>query len=235
MIYHIYNKNTSNNKEEKMTKNNSFINLNLFQRQKLWIEKKNKDIIGKKNKKYTEEMEECFFSPEINDKNVINKAKFKKKTINLLEDPESYAMYIKRLKKKREQKNKEKNEDNFKPGSGNLWDKINKGSKGIRVNNNNKFYCEYNIRNNKSKNELFDKNKLYEDLYKRNIKRLNNPYGKGIEYDGIYKKNKMNKMEKDDIIYNKPIEYGKAIKILHDKLYDINLESDNDYDKDYIF
>ena len=45
----------------------------------------------------------------------------------------------------------------------------------------------------------------------------------------------MNKMEKDDIIYNKPIEYGKAIKILHDKLYNINLESDNDCDKDYIF
>ena len=234
-ISYIYSKNNSNyNKEEKMSKNNSFINLNLFQRQKLWIEKKNKDIIGKKNKKYTEEMEECYFSPEINDKNAINKAKFKKKTINLIEDPESYAMYIKRLKKKREQSNKEKNEDKFKPGSGNLWDKINRGSKGNRGNNN-KFNCEYNIRTNKSKNELLDKNKLYEDLYKRNIKRLNNPYGKGIEYDGIYKNNKMNKVEKDDIIYNKPIEYGKAIKILHDKLYDINLESDDDCDKDYIF
>ena len=226
-ISYIYNKENNNNK---IKKNNSFINLNLFQRQKLWIEKKDKNIKKMKNKKKRDEMEECLFVPEINDKNAINKIRLKKKTINLIEDPESYSMYIKRLKNKREQINKKNNENKLKPGNGNIWNKINK---------NKKLDCEYSIKrlsksNSKRKYE-FDKIKLYENLYKKNMKLLNDPYGKEMKNNNYnLKKNKLNKIEEESF-YNCPIEYGKAINILHTKLYSINLDSEDEDEKDYIF
>ena len=101
----------------------SFLNLNLIQRQTEWIKKKKSDIKEFENRKNRYEMEECFFSPEINGENAINKAKLKRKTISLLEDPESYSMYLKRLKKKREQVEKDKKKERLKPGNGNVWKK----------------------------------------------------------------------------------------------------------------
>ena len=58
----------------------------------------------------------CFFTPEINADDVLKKTRIKTKTINLLEDPESYSLYIKRLQKKRDEVERERkiNSSNYK-------------------------------------------------------------------------------------------------------------------------
>ena len=242
----------------------SFLNLNLIQRQTEWIKKKKSDIKEFENRKHRYEMEECFFSPEINGENAINKAKLKRKTISLLEDPESYSMYLKRLKKKREQVEKDKKKERLKPGNGNVWKKYsrekNKSSnywiygrssqlsrsksnaRQNKYNYKNLSYLntEYSLGNlsKKINNGEVDKSKLYEDIYKKNVIKLKDPYGKGIE-NSVYNKlnnnnnnniSNISENKEDDFIYNRPIEYGKAIDLLHNKLYSINLEQDeNEY------
>ena len=91
---------------------------------------------------------------------------------------------------------------------------------------------EYSIGNlsKKVKNGEIDKNKLYEDLYTKSINNLNDPYGR-VESDN-FKSNVIEYVEQESI-YNQPIEYGKAIDILHNKLYSINF--DNDQDEEYNF
>ena len=58
-------------------------------------------------------MKNCFFIPEINNEDALKKTKIKTKTINLLEDPESYSMYIKRLQKKKRGGRKRKKKGKF--------------------------------------------------------------------------------------------------------------------------
>ena len=265
-ISYIYNNLKSNNNindnNEKLKTNendrknhSSFVNLSLIERQKAWISKKKNDLKEKESIKHKDEMEECFFTPEINDENAINKVKMNKKTINLLEDPESYSMYIKRLKKKREQVKNEKKIERLRPGYGNIWKKISGKSrdKSYDIKNDystklsrsriidkqnkrkNKYInTEYSLDNfNKGiKKEEIDKNQLYEDLYKKSITKLNDPYGKEFENDNNKNRNEINNLSgyKEEYFYNHPIQYGKAIDILHNKLYSINLESEEDED-----
>ena len=65
-----------------------------------------------------------------------------------------------------------------------------------------------------------DKNKLYEELYKKNVYKMNDPYGNGNKND----ESNITGFCEQDSIYNQPIEYGKAIDILHNALYSIDLE-----------
>ena len=112
--------NKSSNKNKSY---NSLLNLNLIERQDAWIEKKKNDIKEKEKEKQNEQMKNCFFTPEINNEDALKKSRIKAKTINLLEDPESYNMYIKRLQRKRDEAQKEKNREHSRPGSGNIWEK----------------------------------------------------------------------------------------------------------------
>ena len=80
---------------------NSLLNLNLIERQEAFLAKRKNDIKLREKEKQNNQMENCFFTPEINADNVLKKTKIKTKTINLLEDPESYSLYIKRLQKKK--------------------------------------------------------------------------------------------------------------------------------------
>ena len=73
---------------------NSLLNLNLIERQEAFLAKRKNDIKLKEKEKQNNQMENCFFTPEINNENVLKKTKIKTKTINLLEDPESYSLYI---------------------------------------------------------------------------------------------------------------------------------------------
>ena len=265
-----YNNNNKNNSKHtfsnsKLIKNkdndnsNSNIYLNLIERQNAWIKKKKEELNEKIKKQQKEQMEECYFTPEINNENAITKAKMKTKTITLLEDPESYSLYIKRLQRKREQTEKDKRKERLRPGNGNIWKKKYSGNSknksydylkndysglaigtktnknefttkknNIMFNNSNNSYMnlEYTLGNfsKRIKNGEFDKNKLYEDLYKKTIDKLKDPYGKMIENNDD-KNNKIDLVEQDPI-YNQPIEYGKAIDILHNKLYSINLDND---------
>ena len=52
---------------------------------------------------------------------VINKKILGEKSIKLIEDPESYYQYVKRLKKKRDEINNKKNLEKQIPGNGFLW------------------------------------------------------------------------------------------------------------------
>ena len=84
----------------------SLLNLYLIERQEAFLAKRKNDIKLKEKEKQNNQMQNCFFTPEINNENVLKKTKIKTKTINLLEDPESYSLYIKRLQKKREEAEK---------------------------------------------------------------------------------------------------------------------------------
>jgi len=233
----------------------SLLKLNLIERQNAWIEKRNNELKQKEREKQEEQMKNCFFTPEINDEDVLEKSKIKAKTINLLEDPESYTMYIKRLQKKRNDDEKERRRVLTRPGSGNIWEKT------LRSNRNNNSYdytkheysrnisrnksninkrfinSKYSINNNrtlktegsigrfsKKFNKEMDKSKLYEEIYKNNISKISDPYGSGNKNDVT----NMTGMYEHDFFYNQPIEYGKAIDILHNALYSIDLETEQD-------
>ena len=245
-----YINNGNNNKNH-----NSLLNLNLIERQDAWIEKRKNNIKQKEKEKQNEQMKNCFFAPEINKEDALKKTRIKTKTINLLEDPESYSMYIKRLQKKREEEEKEKRRENSRPGSGNIWERKfrsnrrnnsydytkheysrnisrSKSNQKKRFNNskysgNNKILnTEISAErlNKKIKKEDMDKNKLYEELYKKNVYKMNDPYGNGNKND----ESNITGFYEHDSIYNQPIEYGKAIDILHNALYSIDLEPEQD-------
>ena len=248
------------------TNNKSFsslLNLNLYERQEAFLAKRKNDIKLKEKEKQNNQMENCFFTPEINTEEALKKTKIKTKTINLLEDPESYSLYIKRLQKKREEVEKQRKREKERPGSGNIWEKK------LRNRNNNNSYDytkhEYsrNLSRSKSRpknsnNKLspninhnkilktedsgrklrkkikngVDKNIIYEEIYKKNVYKMEDPYG--IEDKNKNENNISNitGFVEQDSIYNQPIEYGKAIDILHNALYSIDLEPEQG-DKDY--
>ena len=234
---------------------NSLLNLNLIERQDAWIEKRKNNIKQKEKEKQNEQMKNCFFTPEINNEDALKKTRIKTKTINLLEDPESYSMYIKRLQKKREEEEKEKRRENSRPGSGNIWEKKFRSNRRNNSYDYTKHEYSRNLSRSKSnqkkrfnnskysgnskilKTEIsagrlskrikkgdMDKNKLYEELYKKNVYKMNDPYGNGNKND----ESNITGFCEHDSIYNQPIEYGKAIDILHNALYSIDLEPEQD-------
>ena len=83
-----------------------------------------------------------------------------------------------------------------------------------------------------------DKNEVYEELYKKNIYKMEDPYGgKTGDIDGEKIRNfnnisNLTGFVEQESIYNQPIEYGKAIDILHNALYSIDLEPDQENDNE---
>ena len=233
---------------------NSLLNLNLIERQDAWIEKRKNNIKQREKEKQKEQMKNCFFTPEINNEDALKKTRIKTKTINLLEDPESYSMYIKRLQKKRDEAEKERKREGSRPGSGNIWEKrfrsnrrnnsydytkheysrnLSRTKSNHKKKLNNSKYSNNNILKTESsvvrlnkiiKKGDIDKNTLYEELYKKNIYKMNDPYGNGNKND----ESNITGFYEHDSIYNQPIEYGKAIDILHNALYSIDLEPEQD-------
>ena len=251
----------------------SLLNLNLIERQEAFLAKRKNDLKLKEKEKQNSQMQNCFFTPEINDDNALKKTKIKAKTINLLEDPESYSLYIKRLQKKRDEVEKDKKREKERPGSGNIWERK---LRNRRNNSNSYDYTKHeysrNLSRSKSgkktplnnlkfspnnKNRVLktedsgrkiskkikkgvDKNIIYEEIYKKNVYKMDDPYGSGMGtggWDPEKNKNENNVscitgFVEQDSIYNQPIEYGKAIDILHNALYSIDLEpeqGDGDY------
>ena len=240
---------------------NSLLNLNLIERQEAFLAKRKNDIKLKEKEKQNSQMENCFFTPEINADDVLKKTKIKTKTINLLEDPESYSLYIKRLQKRRDEIEKEKKIEKERPGSGNIWEK----KLRYRKNNSNSYdYTKHeysrNISrsksgkkapiniykfspNDKNDNKVLktedsgrklskkfkngvDKNIIYEEIYKKNVYKMEDPYGNEDKNKNVNNISNMIGFIEQDSIYNQPIEYGKAIDILHNALYSIDLEPD---------
>ena len=239
----------------------SLLNLNLIERQEAFLAKRKNDIKLKEKEKQNNQMENCIFTPEINADDVLKKAKIKTKTINLLEDPESYSLYIKRLQKKRDEVEKEKKREKERPGSGNIWEKK---IRNRRNNSNSYDYTKHEYSrnlsrsksnkkaplniykfspNDKNNNKVLktedsgrklskkikngvDKNIIYEEIYKKNVYKMEDPYGNEDKNKNVNNISSMTGFIEHDSIYNQPIEYGKAIDILHNALYSIDLEPD---------
>ena len=240
---------------------NSLLNLNLIERQEAFLAKRKNDIKLKEKEKQNNQMQNCFFTPEINSEDALKKTKIKTKTINLLEDPESYSLYIKRLQKKRDEVERDKKREKERPGSGNIWEKKLRN----RRNNSNSYdytkheysrnlsrsksnkktplnkykYSPNQVSNNqilktedsgrklttKIKNGV-DKNIIYEEIYKNNVYKMEDPYGMEDKNKNVNNISSVTGYIEQDSIYNQPIEYGKAIDILHNALYSIDLEPD---------
>ena len=186
--------NSTNNKSY-----NSLLNLNLIERQDAWIEKRKNNIKQKEKEKQNEQMKNCFFTPEINNEDALKKTRIKTKTINLLEDPESYSMYIKRLQKKRDEAEKAKKREGSRPGSGNIWEKRFKSNRR----NNSYDYTKHEYSRNLSRSKSNQKKRLNNSKYSINknmlktetsVGRLSKRLKKGdvdknTLYEELYKKN----------------------------------------------
>ena len=213
------------------TDNNEIHILDMIQRQELWKNKQKERMDNLKKIEKEKEMKQCFFTPEINKENSLNKSHITYKATNLLEDPESYQMYIKRMQKKRDDDINKKKIEEQKPGSGKIWNsnpknydlKYDYTKPEISKSNNNKLYrSKSNPKLNSSKTSNntkisysnLDKGKYYEDIYKnvrKNLDEINNENNSG-----------------ENILYTQAVEYGKAIDILHNELLSINLLMDDD-------
>ena len=77
-----------------------------------------------------------------------------------------------------------------------------------------------------------DKNTIYEEIYKKNVNKMEDPYGMEDKSKNTNNISNITGFIEQDSIYNQPIEYGKAIDILHNALYSIDLEPDQG-DGDY--
>jgi hypothetical protein len=186
--------NNSNNKSY-----NSLLNLNLIERQDAWIKKRKNNMKQREKEKQNEQMKNCFFTPEINNEDALKKIRIKTKTINLLEDPESYSMYIKRLQKKRDEAEKEKRRESSRPGSGNIWEK--------------------RFRSNR-RNNSYDYTK---HEYSRNISRSKSNHKKKINNSKYSNNNNMIKTESSDSRLSKKIKKGDIDKnTLYEELYKKN-------------
>ena len=66
-----------------------------------------------------------------------------------------------------------------------------------------------------------DRDQYYEGLYKQNHKKIN------LNNMNTYTLNNNNTNE-ENLLFNQPIEFGKALEILHNELYSFNLITDED-------
>jgi hypothetical protein len=214
------------------TDNNEIHILDMIQRQELWKNKQKERMDNLKKIEKEKEMKQCFFTPEINKENSLNKSHITYKATNLLEDPESYQMYIKRMQKKRDDDINKKKIEEQKPGSGKIWNsnpknydlKYDYTKHQISKSNNNKLYrSKSNPKLNSSKTSNntkisysnLDQGKFYEGIYKKVEKNFHTNYNKENEHE-------------DNILFTQTVEYGKAIEILHNELLSINLLNDDD-------
>ena len=67
---------------------------------------------------------------------------------------------------------------------------------------------------------------------KKNVNKMEDPYGMEDKSKNTNNISNITGFIEQDSIYNQPIEYGKAIDILHNALYSIDLEPDQG-DGDY--
>ena len=181
---------------------NSLLNLNLIERQEAFLAKRKNDIKLKEKEKQTNQMQNCFFTPEINGDDVLKKTKIKTKTINLLEDPESYSLYIKRLQKKRDEVERDKIREKERPGSGNIWERR---LRNRRNNSNSYDYTKHEYSRNLSRsksgkktpinnlNYSLNSNKILktEDSGRKITKKIKKGVDKNIIYEEIYKKKRV--------------------------------------------
>ena len=169
---------------------------------------------------------------------VINKKILGEKSIKLIEDPESYYQYVKRLKKKRDEINNKKNLEKQIPGNGFLWN-----NKPKKYNLNYDYTKHENVKNitlklNKNRSSSYfqvkPKNNFNKDkrfCYNKNLK--NESLNLNEIFNVLYKKNENQKSKIESYNSNRnnlikisqPIEFGNALDYLHKELYSLDLNS----------
>ena len=206
-------------------------NLNVIKRLEKWNERKKEHIKDLNREKNNKLMKECFFTPEIN--NNLNKSQLKLKAIKLLEDPESYNQYLKRLEKKRKNEERLKRQNSY---SGNCFyiKKLNNNydytkhsltEKILPKSLSNKFIKNYNLKNYINYDNI-DRDKYYEKIYLKNNSNIhfNTIYSKiNTEYDNQGNKESDNFENDKNIFFNKPLDYYQAKKILHNELFSFSI------------
>ncbi|MCQ2818483.1 MAG: hypothetical protein MJ252_14540 [archaeon] len=235
----------------KLYKSNSSHNLyvepNLIKRQIMWEEKKKSNLKKLKKFKKMTEKKECYFSPEINKKDDLEKSKMDSSAVHFLEDPESYELYLKRLNKKRENIEDQRKKEENAPGSGNIWrpkrNKYNTSYDYTKHEITDKTLSNFNNTNRiidfdsplnassylKNKNLMRNMNKedYYQYLFDNKISRNNkpDPYRKNIQSQI---QNNTKNLNDNEVLQNgKIIEYSKAVDLLHNELFSFQLISDN--------
>lgn len=209
----------------------------LLGRQEAWNLKKHLKIEGLKQKKTIDDGDQCYFKPEVNPPNALTKYPLKSSTTKLIEDPESYTMFVARITNKRKADEERKERQRTLPGSGNIWSSKTKSynlsydytkhehssrsipragsSKNVRKrysNNPNKQFSLNTINNDINDNQSLIKDKYYDYMYNasRDNQRREN--------------NKIKSKEKIQI--SNQIDYDKAIEYLHYELYSFPLLKD---------
>ena len=216
-------------------KNKSNYQPDITERHSNWTQKKILRIEALKQSETNKELEQCCFIPQTNPRDKIEQnKKFYYDAERILEDPESYSLYVKRQLNKRRNEVAKSERERSTPGSGNLW---NTKPKKYNFNydytkheissrnfpqsfNKSTTSSKFNMKSTKSSKQFnIDKDKFYDYLYtaKRN------------ETETSPQSTKNNFNQKNHIklfTFDKEIEYGKALETLHNELYSFNLLSD---------
>ena len=206
-------------------------------RQSNWIQKKTLHIEALKQNETNKELDQCIFTPKTNPRNKIDNTKnFYKEAKDVLEDPESYSMYVKRLQSKRK---KEESKSQRKP----------KCFRNVFLSRLN----EYDYRNHELSSRCFNTmnnsristvrsltkpgtpNKFALKQKSKSLRQFN--MTKDNYYDYFYTsqkkktedvENRMQTLKNEQLFsFEKEIEYGKALEQLHNELFSFRLMKDD--------
>lgn len=216
-------------------KNKSNYQPDITERHSNWTQKKILRIEALKQSEMNKELEQCCFAPQTNQRDKIEQNKnFYYDAERILEDPESYSLYVKRQLNKRRNEVAKSERERSTPGSGNLW---NAKPKKYNFNydytkheissrnfpqsfNKSTTSSKFNMKSTKSSKQFnIDKDKFYDYLY--TAKRNETEISPQSTTNNFNKKNHIKLFT-----FDKEIEYGKALETLHNELYSFNLLSD---------
>ena len=88
-----------------------------------------------------------------------------------------------------------------------------------------------NVKNVVNYNEI-NKDKYYEEIYLKNNSNtnFNNYYSKiNTEYDNFENKESSNNENEKSFLFNNPIDYNQAKKILHNELFSFSILNEDEY------
>lgn len=203
----------------------SEIESTILQRQEIWNQRKDNHIKNIRAAQKKKESEECHFKPEINKSNCLNKSHISTSAEQCVLDPESYSLYVSRLKAKRDEDAKRKRRENSMPGSGKIWT-AKKRNYNMDYDYTKHEITERNLPKSKSSKKLGIESENYKEFkeYKPNNILENSQSNCSDKHINQMRNNIMKQDDDIDFIfYNKQIEYYKAVDILHNELYNISL------------
>ena len=209
-------------------------------RQSNWIQKKTLHIEAIKQNETKKELVQCIFTPKTNPRNKIDNSKnFYKEAEDVLEDPESYSMYVKRLQSKRKEKEsksqkKSKCFRNVFLLKNNEYDyrKHEISSRYFNTMNNSKISTVRSLTKPGTPNKFALKQKS------KSLRQFNMTKDNYYDYFYSNQKNKKEDVEKNlntlqneqeqFFSFEKEIEYGKALEQLHNELFSFRLMKDEE-------